>query len=167
MLSYYYYYYSYITVQFTDLLPFYSLVYYSSIYSYITVLFTVLFQFYLQFYNSSITVLFTVLLTILLQFNMQFYYSSIYSFVTILFTVLFTALLCTVLYLVLLQLRFFCMYWPPQGEKVNGTGQRLPQKGEVELLCGGPPCQGFSGMNRFNSREYSKFKVLELLNIWT
>ena len=27
------------------------------------------------------------------------------------------------------------------------------------MLCGGPPCQGFSGMNRFNSREYSKFKV--------
>lgn len=30
--------------------------------------------------------------------------------------------------------------------------------GDVELLCGGPPCQGFSGMNRFNSREYSRFK---------
>lgn len=44
------------------------------------------------------------------------------------------------------------------GEKTNASGQRLPQKGEVELLCGGPPCQGFSGMNRFNSREYSKFK---------
>ena len=38
-------------------------------------------------------------------------------------------------------------------------GQKLPQKGDVELLCGGPPCQGFSGMNRFNSREYSRFKV--------
>ncbi|PZC79547.1 hypothetical protein B5X24_HaOG216212 [Helicoverpa armigera] len=37
-------------------------------------------------------------------------------------------------------------------------GHRLPQQGEVELLCGGPPCQGFSGMNRFNSREYSNFK---------
>ncbi|CAL1301280.1 unnamed protein product [Larinioides sclopetarius] len=37
-------------------------------------------------------------------------------------------------------------------------GQRLPQKGEVECLTGGPPCQGFSGMNRFNSREYSCFK---------
>ena len=34
----------------------------------------------------------------------------------------------------------------------------MPCKGEVELLCGGPPCQGFSGMNRFNSREYSQFK---------
>jgi DNA (cytosine-5)-methyltransferase 1 len=29
----------------------------------------------------------------------------------------------------------------------------------VELLCGGPPCQGYSGMNRFNSRQYSLFKV--------
>ena len=46
-----------------------------------------------------------------------------------------------------------------QGEKTDVLGQKLPQKGDVELLCGGPPCQGFSGMNRFNSREYSKFKV--------
>lgn len=46
-----------------------------------------------------------------------------------------------------------------QGEKKNPKGQTLPQKGDVELLCGGPPCQGFSGMNRFSSRDYSKFKV--------
>lgn len=45
-----------------------------------------------------------------------------------------------------------------EGEKQNEMGQKLPQKGDVELLCGGPPCQGFSGMNRFNSREYSRFK---------
>jgi DNA (cytosine-5)-methyltransferase 1 len=38
------------------------------------------------------------------------------------------------------------------------NGQKLPLKGQVELLCGGPPCQGFSGMNRFNHREYSAFK---------
>uniref|UniRef100_A0A8C7XGV9 DNA (cytosine-5)-methyltransferase n=1 Tax=Oryzias sinensis TaxID=183150 RepID=A0A8C7XGV9_9TELE len=44
------------------------------------------------------------------------------------------------------------------GEKTNSLGQKLPQKGDVEMLCGGPPCQGFSGMNRFNSRTYSKFK---------
>ena len=50
-------------------------------------------------------------------------------------------------------------YFLIQGEKTSRTGQKLPQKGDVELLCGGPPCQGFSGMNRFNSREYSKFKV--------
>lgn len=48
-----------------------------------------------------------------------------------------------------------------EGQTVNDVGQKLPQKGEVELLCGGPPCQGFSGMNRFNSREYSMFKVSE------
>ncbi|UYV62934.1 DNMT1 [Cordylochernes scorpioides] len=44
------------------------------------------------------------------------------------------------------------------GKVTNGRNQKLPQKGDVELLCGGPPCQGFSGMNRFNSREYSFFK---------
>ncbi|XP_074058265.1 DNA (cytosine-5)-methyltransferase 1-like [Macrotis lagotis] len=44
------------------------------------------------------------------------------------------------------------------GGKTNSLGQKLPQKGDVEMLCGGPPCQGFSGMNRFNSRTYSKFK---------
>ncbi|XP_019064640.1 DNA (cytosine-5)-methyltransferase 1 [Fukomys damarensis] len=44
------------------------------------------------------------------------------------------------------------------GEVTNVLRQRLPQKGDVEMLCGGPPCQGFSGMNRFNSRTYSKFK---------
>ncbi|KAM7308501.1 DNA (cytosine-5)-methyltransferase PliMCI-like [Ixodes scapularis] len=43
-------------------------------------------------------------------------------------------------------------------ESVNERGQTLPQKGDVEVLCGGPPCQGFSGMNRFNSRQYSPFK---------
>ncbi|KAG6440695.1 hypothetical protein O3G_MSEX001376 [Manduca sexta] len=44
------------------------------------------------------------------------------------------------------------------GASHSSGGLRLPQQGEVELLCGGPPCQGFSGMNRFNSREYSNFK---------
>jgi len=29
-----------------------------------------------------------------------------------------------------------------QGETKNRQGQTLPQKGEVEMLCGGPPCQG-------------------------
>ena len=45
-----------------------------------------------------------------------------------------------------------------EGCETNELGQQIPQKGEVELLCGGPPCQGFSGMNRFNAREYSLFK---------
>ena len=46
-----------------------------------------------------------------------------------------------------------------EGAETSDRGQVLPKRGEVELLCGGPPCQGFSGMNRFNSREYSQFKV--------
>ena len=31
----------------------------------------------------------------------------------------------------------------------------LPAPGEVEFLCGGPPCQGYSGMNRFNKGNWS------------
>ena len=46
----------------------------------------------------------------------------------------------------------------PQGASTDDRGQQLPRKGEVELLCGSPPCQGFSGMNQFNSREYSQLK---------
>ncbi|CAG0915322.1 unnamed protein product [Notodromas monacha] len=37
-------------------------------------------------------------------------------------------------------------------------GQPLPQKGEVDIITGGPPCQGYSGMNRFNYRENAKFR---------
>ncbi|KAL4142389.1 hypothetical protein QTP88_004856 [Uroleucon formosanum] len=44
------------------------------------------------------------------------------------------------------------------GEKTNSKNQHIPQKGEVDFICGGPPCQGFSGMNRFNSGQYSLFK---------
>ncbi len=44
------------------------------------------------------------------------------------------------------------------GEEYNSRRQRIPVKKQVEMLVGGPPCQGFSGMNRFNHREYSQFK---------
>ena len=30
---------------------------------------------------------------------------------------------------------------------------RIPRQGEVDLLCGGLPCQGFSGLNRLNQEE--------------
>lgn len=44
-----------------------------------------------------------------------------------------------------------------KGAKRDGKNL-YPQKGEVELLCGGPPCQGFSGMNRYGDGEYSQMK---------
>ena len=44
------------------------------------------------------------------------------------------------------------------GKVTKYKGQSLPPKDGVDLLCGGPPCQGFSGMNRFNSRQYSAFR---------
>ena len=44
------------------------------------------------------------------------------------------------------------------GCKTNSENQMIPQKGDVDFTCGGPPCQGFSGMNRFNSGQYSLFK---------
>ncbi|XP_060530589.1 DNA (cytosine-5)-methyltransferase PliMCI-like isoform X2 [Cylas formicarius] len=45
-------------------------------------------------------------------------------------------------------------------EVLSGGGQEklYPQKGQVEMLVGGPPCQGFSGMNRFSAGQYSHFK---------
>ncbi|CAN7989273.1 unnamed protein product, partial [Ixodes hexagonus] len=47
---------------------------------------------------------------------------------------------------------------PIQGRDTNDTGQRFPRKGEVELLCGGPPCQGFSILNRFRGSQSSRLK---------
>lgn len=40
----------------------------------------------------------------------------------------------------------------------EGVSKNLPMKGDVEMLVGGPPCQGFSGMNRFSAGQYSLFK---------
>ena len=37
-------------------------------------------------------------------------------------------------------------------------GTRMPDKGSVDLMVGGPPCQGFSLLNIYKEREYSKFK---------
>ena len=37
-------------------------------------------------------------------------------------------------------------------------GETLPHGGEVEFLVGGPPCQGFSDINRFADLECSPFK---------
>ncbi|KOX74441.1 DNA (cytosine-5)-methyltransferase 1 [Melipona quadrifasciata] len=44
------------------------------------------------------------------------------------------------------------------GEIVNEIDQKFPQKGQVELLCGGLPYQGFSIMNIFNSKKCTDLK---------
>ena len=33
-----------------------------------------------------------------------------------------------------------------EGQLTNSLGQLIPKKGEVELLCGGPPCQVNTGL---------------------
>jgi len=40
----------------------------------------------------------------------------------------------------------------------NIVMKRTIGAGELDCLIGGPPCQGFSGMNRFNAGQYSRFK---------
>ncbi|KAL9689698.1 hypothetical protein QQ045_010087 [Rhodiola kirilowii] len=39
----------------------------------------------------------------------------------------------------------------------------LPLPGEVDFINGGPPCQGFSGMNRFNTSTWSKVQCEMIL----
>ena len=39
--------------------------------------------------------------------------------------------------------------WAMSDAEETRSGQTLPKKGDVELLAGGPPCQGFSLMNRY------------------
>ncbi|XP_068639669.1 DNA (cytosine-5)-methyltransferase 1B-like isoform X2 [Aristolochia californica] len=44
-------------------------------------------------------------------------------------------------------------------EKINN----LPAPGEVDFINGGPPCQGFSGMNRFSQSTWSKVQCEMIL----
>ena len=39
------------------------------------------------------------------------------------------------------------------GEELSAGGKRIPKPGEVEALVGGPPCQGYSRMNKFAGTE--------------
>lgn len=41
--------------------------------------------------------------------------------------------------------------------------KNLPMPGQVDFINGGPPCQGFSGMNRFNQRAWSKVQCEMIL----
>jgi DNA (cytosine-5)-methyltransferase 1 len=40
---------------------------------------------------------------------------------------------------------------------------KLPRPGQVDFINGGPPCQGFSGMNRFNHSVWSKVQCEMIL----
>ena len=39
-------------------------------------------------------------------------------------------------------------------DKMVNAGE-LPAPGQVDFIVGGPPCQGYSGMNRFNKGNWS------------
>ena len=43
-------------------------------------------------------------------------------------------------------------------EVLSGKSSKVPKKGDVEMLIGGPPCQGFSLLNVFTKNDTSKFK---------
>ncbi|EEC00472.1 DNA (cytosine-5)-methyltransferase, putative [Ixodes scapularis] len=45
-----------------------------------------------------------------------------------------------------------------EGQETNAKGQRFPKKGEVDFLCGGPPCQGYSLLNRHRGNWNSRLK---------
>ena len=42
----------------------------------------------------------------------------------------------------------------------------LPLPGEVEFIMGGPPCQGYSGMNRFNKGNWSLVQNSMVSLVW-
>lgn len=49
-------------------------------------------------------------------------------------------------------------------EKLDEDQKRtLPMPGQVDFINGGPPCQGFSGMNRFNQSSWSKVQCEMIL----
>lgn len=58
------------------------------------------------------------------------------------------------------QTKLFCKDCNVILQKImdGAKSKKFPKKGEVELIIGGPPCQGFSGMNRFNKGDYSRFQ---------
>lgn len=45
-----------------------------------------------------------------------------------------------------------------RGEKVSAGGGSVPQKGEVDVIAGGPPCQGYSTMNRYSGSEKYRYR---------
>ena len=43
-------------------------------------------------------------------------------------------------------------------KRTDYTCQEIPSQGDVDLLCGGPPCQGFSAMNLHRGGKNSQLK---------
>ncbi|GMH24456.1 hypothetical protein Nepgr_026299 [Nepenthes gracilis] len=60
-----------------------------------------------------------------------------------------------------------CISTPEAADLVEKLDEKvinnLPRPGEVEFINGGPPCQGFSGMNRFNQSAWSKVQCEMIL----
>ncbi|KAJ4837570.1 hypothetical protein Tsubulata_038149 [Turnera subulata] len=60
-----------------------------------------------------------------------------------------------------------CISTPEAGELAASLEEKvihdLPVPGQVDFINGGPPCQGFSGMNRFNQSTWSKVQCEMIL----
>ncbi|GAV80752.1 DNA_methylase domain-containing protein/BAH domain-containing protein/DNMT1-RFD domain-containing protein [Cephalotus follicularis] len=60
-----------------------------------------------------------------------------------------------------------CISTPEASELAASLDQKeinnLPLPGQVDFINGGPPCQGFSGMNRFNQSTWSKVQCEMIL----
>ncbi|KAL2928901.1 hypothetical protein RDABS01_034312 [Bienertia sinuspersici] len=60
-----------------------------------------------------------------------------------------------------------CLSTPEASEEAKTLDEKvindLPKPGQVDFINGGPPCQGFSGMNRFSKSAWSKVQCEMIL----
>jgi DNA (cytosine-5)-methyltransferase 1 len=47
-------------------------------------------------------------------------------------------------------------------QRIVEKDEKTPRKGEVDLIAGGPPCQGFSGYNRYRSPDDERNSLVEV-----
>ncbi|XP_065335001.1 uncharacterized protein LOC135942165 [Cloeon dipterum] len=57
------------------------------------------------------------------------------------------------------QASVYCDYVEHWLQQVKRLGQGLPQQGEVEVIIGGPPCQGFSQCNRQKKSKRASMNI--------